>query len=591
MGENQTMKSSFRDRVRGLLSRVRHRSCHRAVVARYHQLPRRHKKILEVTAFIALIIVLIQLLYPSSKMLPNTRIGNSSYSFANKESTVASLAKLGKDAKITVGIGNKTVTSSMEGMGIAIDAQKSISSVLEYPWYWRLIPLTILAPHNSPDYAVKSESADKTKVFVQSLEKYDVAPTNATVTISGTEVKVVNGKTGLSYSGGDQQTFISKARLTPRFSIRLDPQITQPRINSEQAQKTADVIKKQIARQFTVSVENQVETVKPEILASWLTTSADETKKELVIGYDKEKIKSYLQPYADKIYVAGVARKVSTVDGDVVSEIGGSPGRAMKLDTSVDEVIKSLTASQTSAKTIVQAVTPTQVVSATYTRTSKGLQALLDAWTKAHAGTYNVVLRTASGDVSASVNGGAKIYPASVYKLYVADVAYNKAANGQLDLNAEVMPGKSASACIELMIVRSDNPCAYAVGDAIGWEANNGFLAGQGLGSTTLKKQSWNTTANDTANLLLKLQNGSLIHSEYRATLLDMMSRQIYRSGIPAGSAGGVADKVGFIDSYNHDAGIVYHPNGTYALVIMTSGSNFSNIADLARQISNVMKQ
>ena len=53
------------------------------------------------------------------------------------------------------------------------------------------------------------------------------------------------------------------------------------------------------------------------------------------------------------------------------------------------------------------------------------------------------------------------------------------------------------------------------------------------------------------------------------------MKRQQYRSGIPAGIGGNgtVADKVGFRDSYLHDAGIVYSGKGDYAFVIMTSGS------------------
>lgn len=70
-----------------------------------------------------------------------------------------------------------------------------------------------------------------------------------------------------------------------------------------------------------------------------------------------------------------------------------------------------------------------------------------------------------------------------------------------------------------------------------------------------------------------------------------MMNRQIYRAGIPAGSAGSVANKVGFLGGLNHDAAIVYHPKGSYALVVLSSGSSFSAIADLARKISTIMNQ
>lgn len=70
------------------------------------------------------------------------------------------------------------------------------------------------------------------------------------------------------------------------------------------------------------------------------------------------------------------------------------------------------------------------------------------------------------------------------------------------------------------------------------------------------------------------------------------MKRQIYRSGIPAGSHGAaVADKVGFLDGYLHDAGIVYSPKATYALVIMSSGSSWSNISDLADAVYEFMNE
>src|SRR5690606_4817004 len=156
--------------------------------------------------------------------------------------------------------------------------------------------------------------------------------------------------------------------------------------------------------------------------------------------------------------------------------------------------------------------------------------ALINDWVKNHKGSYNIALKTLDGNISAGYNAGAKVYPASIYKLYLADAAYTKAANGQFNLQAELRPGRSAATCIDLMIVRSDNDCSYAVGDAIGWEANNGLLAAQGFGSTTLKRQSWNTTANDTVNFLLKLQRGQLLNSEHTNALLGMMSRQIYRS-------------------------------------------------------------
>jgi beta-lactamase class A len=64
------------------------------------------------------------------------------------------------------------------------------------------------------------------------------------------------------------------------------------------------------------------------------------------------------------------------------------------------------------------------------------------------------------------------------------------------------------------------------------------------------------------------------------------MKGNVYVSGIPTGiPSAEVANKVGFIDGYLHDAAIVYSKKGDYVLVIMTNGSSWKNIAALAKEI------
>ncbi len=162
--------------------------------------------------------------------------------------------------------------------------------------------------------------------------------------------------------------------------------------------------------------------------------------------------------------------------------------------------------------------------------------------------------------------------------------------NGQLDLGSPIN-GNTIGGCIEIMIVRSDNACAIALGNLVGWSANDAYLRGKGFGSTSFASGGHVTTASDTAKFLTMLSSGSLISGEYKNQLIGYMNRNIYRSGIPAGSSGSVANKVGFLGGLNHDAGIVNHSSGSYVLVVMSNGSSFSNIADLSRKISNLLSQ
>ena len=94
------------------------------------------------------------------------------------------------------------------------------------------------------------------------------------------------------------------------------------------------------------------------------------------------------------------------------------------------------------------------------------------------------------------------------------------------------------------------------------------------------------------------LGSGQLLSSTSNNTLLAAMKRNVYRQGVPAGTSGTVADKVGFLYPGHvqgvsgevnllHDASIVYSKSGKYALVVMTGNSSWGTIAELTRQIES----
>jgi beta-lactamase class A len=110
-----------------------------------------------------------------------------------------------------------------------------------------------------------------------------------------------------------------------------------------------------------------------------------------------------------------------------------------------------------------------------------------------------------------------------------------------------------------------------------------------GLKNTTLDKEAQKTSAGDLATFLGSVYSGTIdINAENRSRLIDAMKRNVYRKGIPAGSSGTVADKVGFLDGLLHDASLVYSPKGDYVLVAMTDGSSWDKIAELTRKIESI---
>ena len=86
------------------------------------------------------------------------------------------------------------------------------------------------------------------------------------------------------------------------------------------------------------------------------------------------------------------------------------------------------------------------------------------------------------------------------------------------------------------------------------------------------------TTARDLAILLRRIAEGRAVSKDASREMVEIMSRQKFNEGIPAGLPSGVrvAHKTGSITKINHDAAIVYPPGATerkpYVLVVLTRG-------------------
>lgn len=232
---------------------------------------------------------------------------------------------------------------------------------------------------------------------------------------------------------------------------------------------------------------------------------------------------------------------------------------------------------------------------------STGLQEVIDNWVSRHGTGYHVVVRALGPDTGeASYSADVTTVPASTYKLFIAYAAYHQIESGKLSLQTTLDADDTVQSCIEKSLVRSDNDCAEAIGFKIGWERVDQLESAAGFLHTHLNNYDDDgshsddkaTTAEDISLLLQKLYDGKLLNEPHTENMLGYMKGQVYRNGIPAGSGDAlVADKVGFLDGYTHDAAIVY-ARQPYILVIMTTNSdNWANIRDLSANIYQYMNK
>jgi beta-lactamase class A len=218
---------------------------------------------------------------------------------------------------------------------------------------------------------------------------------------------------------------------------------------------------------------------------------------------------------------------------------------------------------------------------------SKTIQKKLDSMPKNTK--WAVSVRDLNSDRMANINADRQLEAASLYKLFLLAPLEKKisADNWKSKLGKQTI-----GTCVELMIKKSDNDCAIAVADYVGWKAIDSHNQTLGFKKTKLNaKDNQQTTARETADLLYRLQNSQILSDKGRRAFFDALYEQEYRYGIPTGCGQDclVGNKTGQSQDVKHDAAIVTHGRSQYVVVIMSSGANWAQLAEVAHIIDEAM--
>lgn len=219
------------------------------------------------------------------------------------------------------------------------------------------------------------------------------------------------------------------------------------------------------------------------------------------------------------------------------------------------------------------------------------LDAFLRQIASAYPGTISISLQEVGGQSRSASTGGADSFvTASTYKLLVGYSLIREVEAGELSWDDTAHGDKDLAQCFNDMIVLSDNPCPEAIGPAIGWSKIYADAAAVGATSTSGGEGGIRTNAADLTRFMTSLATGSMSMSEAgHERLRNALAANIHREGIPAGSAGRVLNKPGFINGNLHDTAIVHHPSGTYVLTILSQGSNWHALAGITRDIESAL--
>jgi beta-lactamase class A len=240
----------------------------------------------------------------------------------------------------------------------------------------------------------------------------------------------------------------------------------------------------------------------------------------------------------------------------------------------------------------VTTIQPTVKYNRTYSPDDAALNALIKKYANTHPGTYGVSFRELSGERrSASYRASTQYTTASTYKLFVAYSTLLRVESGVWRWSDQIDSGRNLTECFKDMIQLSDNECAIALLKKVTVKSLTDEARAIGAVNTSfLVPLSIKSTAEDESLLLALLESGQILSQQSsRDIWIAAMKKNSYRQGVPRGIPSAVvANKVGFLNAWLHDASIVYSPQGTYVLIIMTEYSSWPNIAELAGQIETL---
>ncbi len=557
---------------------------------------------------IPLAIIVVQFIYPFDRTMLNARVDSVDVGNISRDEAVARIGEVYKKAKLNVYFGDASEpyrSPSLSELGVAVDSAQAVDAIM-YPWWLRLVPTSLwwgqtLAKSVASNVSLSDQSIHEyaEKEFGESC---NITPKDASIVIKDSELSLSPAVDGGTCKLDDVTKLMAAATVSAvdTNKVKVSLNSVAPKVSDTVAQDLIDRIESQLKDGITVMVEKEAIRLDVKAVRSWLIF--EEKDKKLAAKIDPVKAKDALnEKLQSKVAKVAGSVTVKVVDGKEVSRTGNdTKGRALDVNTTADNITKYLLGELKTINVAVTTLNPQIKYEKSYSSTAAGLSAVIRSFAESNPGVYGVSLVELSGQRrTASYNDTRNFFPASTYKLFIAFSTLKRVDKGEYKwtdkkVGGYTLPnGNTLSSCFDTMIVNSDNACAETLRDVITYAKLNQDLRSIGIYNTTfIAPGQHKSTAKDITAFLVKLESGSLpVSSANRSKLLGAMKRNVYRSGIPSGASGTVADKVGFIDNLLHDAAIVYSPKGTYVLTIMTDGSSWANIAKLTREIEKFRAQ
>jgi len=559
---------------------------------------KKHKKILIKSGVLIIALLMIaQLIYPSNYMLPFQKVDGIDYGGKTKDYVVKDLDQRYQNLKADFYVnGSNSIYKSVDlvDLGFSNLTNQSRIDSYSYPWYLRLIPFSVLwsgltvnvdeAPQYNKDSAILND-------FIATTFGDDchIDPVDASIEPTGSDLKVLESSNGGTCDSTEIYDSVYNADIRiDNSAININSSGDKsPRIVTTTATLLAEKIKKSVDGAVKIKFENNEYSIPSSTIYSWL--KFDNTGSQITFNINNEVANTYVKDtLGEKVYKAEETTTLHMLEYIETSRDTGKDGQEIDTEKTIVSIFKLINSDIDKAEISVKTI-PAKIVYDTKTITNDAtIQSTIENFASSHSGTYAVYFQEISGAYKKATYRPTQTYTtASTYKLFVAYSVLLRIESGEWSWSGTIA-GQSISTCFDKMISLSDNTCAEYFLSRIGRSAVTNEAHSIGSSDTYFDNNGIESTARDLAILLIKLQTSQILkNQDSRDKLINAMKNKVYVLGIPNGTSGTVADKVGFLFNLLHDASIVYNSKDTYVLVILTENSSWSNIAALTKEIEN----
>ncbi len=232
---------------------------------------------------------------------------------------------------------------------------------------------------------------------------------------------------------------------------------------------------------------------------------------------------------------------------------------------------------------------------------------------------YGIFIKNLTTGEEYFQNEHEKFEAASLYKLWVMATVFEEINKGNLDENSILSANLkdlyekfdvatesadfkdeeisfSVSEAVRRMITISDNNSALLLSGKLGLSKVRSFLTRYNFQDSSMKQVPL-TSSQDIGNFFDKLYKGEIIDEVYSSKMIELLKNQTINRKIPKylPSEITIAHKTGELYPITHDAGIVYSPQNTFIIVILSKDPDYKeaeeNIAKLSEAVYTYFEQ